>query len=180
MKKLVVAISAVCALGLYSCQDTSELESRVDALEEKVDKLSGPKVVNNPATVNNPNAQVDVTGPVAAIQFEEGEHNFGQITAGDKVNHTFKFTNTGDNPLVISNAKGSCGCTVPNWPQEPIAPGETGEIYVEFNSAGKNGNQRKSVTVTANTDPNTTQVFIVADVLKNDDAGGTPLDAHTH
>ena len=166
--KYLVIIGAVCTASLMSCQDNSELEQRVDSLEEKVDKLSAPKIINNPATINNPNSEVIVDGPVAGIQFAEQEHNFGTITAGDQVEHVFSFTNTGENPLLISNAKGSCGCTVPEYPKEPIAPGETPQMLVKFNSSGKVGNQRKSVTVTANTVPATTQVFIVSNVLKNE------------
>ena len=78
--------------------------------------------------------------------------------------HTFVFTNTGTEPLVISNAKGSCGCTVPKWPQEPIAPGETGEISVEYKPAGQSGVQTKFVTITANTNPATTQLTITGDI----------------
>ena len=74
------------------------------------------------------------------------------------------FTNTGTEPLVISNAKGSCGCTVPKWPQEPIAPGETGEISVEYKPAGQSGVQTKFVTITANTTPATTQLTITGDI----------------
>ena len=66
--------------------------------------------------------------------------------------------------MLISNAKGSCGCTVPKWPKEAIAPGASGEIQVTFNSRGKKGKQHKSVTLTANTDPANTRLYIKADV----------------
>jgi len=75
------------------------------------------------------------------------------VDQGEKVNHVYKFKNTGNEPLIISNAKGSCGCTVPSWPKEPIPVGGTGEIAVQFDSKGKKGNQSKRVTLTANTDP---------------------------
>ncbi len=98
------------------------------------------------------------TGPVTTIKYEEESFDFGMVNEGDMVKHLFKFKNTGSEPLVISNAKGSCGCTVPTWPKEPVAPGATSEISVEFNSKGKPGNQSKRVTVTANTMP--TETFI--------------------
>jgi hypothetical protein len=83
----------------------------------------------------------------------KNSHDFGSITEGEKVEHTFKFTNTGDADLVISSATASCGCTIPSPPKEPIAPGEDGEIKVEFNSAGKSAMQTKDITILANTNP---------------------------
>jgi hypothetical protein len=78
------------------------------------------------------------------------EYNWGKVTDGEIVRHTFSFTNTGTEPLQIQNARASCGCTTPNWTKEPIAPGESGEIQVEFNSKGRVGLQNKTVTVTGN------------------------------
>ena len=83
--------------------------------------------------------------------------------------HIFEFTNTSNNPLTISNAKGSCGCTVPEWPKEPIAPGEVGEIKVKYDSKGKKGKQSKTVTLTANTIPANTLITITSDVIKLED-----------
>ena len=87
------------------------------------------------------------------MNFEETEFDYGVVDQGEKVNHTYKFTNTGNEPLIISNAKGSCGCTVPSWPKEPIPVGGSGEIQVQFDSKGKKGKQSKRVTITANTEP---------------------------
>ncbi len=87
----------------------------------------------------------------AEMTFEKKEHDFGVIKPDSKVDYTFKFKNTGKEDLVISNAHGSCGCTVPEYPKEAIKPGENGEIKVSFNSAGKSGKQEKSVTLYANT-----------------------------
>ncbi len=86
------------------------------------------------------------------LDFDKTTHDFGTIDEGDVVEHTFSFTNNGDAPLVITSAKGSCGCTVPNWTKEPVAPGESGEMVVKFNSRGKRNQQNKSVRVTANTE----------------------------
>lgn len=103
-------------------------------------------------------------GPTTTIQYEGNEYEFPSVDEGEIVKHIYKFKNTGDVPLVISNCKGSCGCTVPTWPKEPIAPGANGEIKVEFNSKGKPGPQRKQVTVTANTTPTETFLVIRGDV----------------
>ena len=98
------------------------------------------------------------------FSFEEEEWNFGAIRDGDVVDHDFTFTNTGKAPLIISSAQGSCGCTVPKYSNEPIAPGSDGVISVQFNSKGKVGSQEKTVTLSANTVPNTKILKIRAQV----------------
>jgi len=122
-------------------------------------------------------------GPVTTIQYENDKFNFGMINEGELVKHVFKFKNTGTEPLVISNAKGSCGCTVPTWPKEPIPPGANGEISVEFNSKGKPGSQSKRVTVTANTNPTETFLEIGGEVKGKEqpaakDGSGAALKSH--
>ena len=100
----------------------------------------------------------------AKIDFSKEVHDYGTIENGANGQCTFEFKNTGNAPLIISNAKGSCGCTVPQCPKVPIAPGATGKIEVKFNSKGKKNKQTKKVTVTANTDPAQTILTITADV----------------
>lgn len=95
-------------------------------------------------------------GPATTIQYDQPVFDFGTIDEGEIVKHAYKFKNTGSEPLVISNAKGSCGYTVPTWPKEPVPPGGEAVINVEFNSKGKPGPQSKRVTVTANTTPTET------------------------
>lgn len=84
------------------------------------------------------------------IEFEVEVYNFDTIVQGDTVKYTFKFKNTGKSPLIISQALVTCGCTDPKFSKEPIAPGKTGTIYVEFRSAGKMGYQDKTITVKSN------------------------------
>lgn len=103
--------------------------------------------------------QVD-TPTNAKMDFESTEWDFGEIDQGDAVDYAFKFVNSGTDPLIITNAKGSCGCTVPEWPREPVAPGGTGVINVKYNSKGKKGKQNKRVTLTTNMVPSQ-QVLIV-------------------
>jgi hypothetical protein len=100
----------------------------------------------------------------AVISFDSGMYNFGKISQGEKVNHEFKFTNTGKSPLIISNATATCGCTTPDIPKEPIKPGDTGVIKVVFNSTGKMGMQDKIVTITSNANPATTEVHLIGEV----------------
>lgn len=107
--------------------------------------------------------------PATVITFEEIEHDFGTIDEGDRVEHIFEFTNTGSEPLVLEKCKGSCGCTVPECPKEPIMPGESGKIDVVFNSKGKKNSQTKRVTVTANTAPVQTTLTIKAFVTPEEE-----------
>ena len=90
----------------------------------------------------------------ADFKFDATEYNYGSIKQGDKVEYDFAFTNSGKEPLIITDARGSCGCTVPVWPKEPIKKGEKGTIHVTFNSAGKQGMQDKTVTITSNAKTN--------------------------
>jgi len=99
-----------------------------------------------------------------AMAFAQVAHDFGVITEGDVKEYSFQFKNTGNVPLHIEHAKGSCGCTVPQWPKDPIAPGGTGQIVVKFNSANKVGKNSKKVTIVANTEPISTVLTITADV----------------
>ena len=101
-------------------------------------------------------------GPTTTMVFDSYEHDFGTMDEGDAVTHVFSFTNTGSEPLILDKCKGSCGCTVPQCPKEPIAPGASGEIEVKFNSKGKKNNQTKTVTINANTDPGQTILKIKA------------------
>ncbi len=84
---------------------------------------------------------------------ETGIHDFGTLTEGDTVEHIFAFTNTGEFPLIINNITASCGCTTPDWPREPVAPGAKSSVRVRFNSRGKMGEQNKTITIFANTEP---------------------------
>ncbi len=100
----------------------------------------------------------------AQLKWENPWQEFQRDPEVEYVEATFKFTNTGSEPLIISNAKGSCGCTVPTWPKQPVPPGGQGEISVEFDTKGKPARQTKSVTVTANTTPTDTHLEITGEV----------------
>jgi len=103
-------------------------------------------------------------GPV--ITFEKNTHDFGDMFQGDQVEKTFKFTNTGNEPLIITNVQVTCGCTTKSYPRDPIAPGAKGEITLGFNSAGKMGKQNKTVTVISNaSNTDGSQITFTANVL---------------
>ena len=109
---------------------------------------------------------VKPTGPV--ITFEKKTHDFGDMIQGDKVEETFKFTNTGKEPLIITNVQVTCGCTTPKgWPRDPIPPGGKAEITLGFNSAGKMNKQNKVVTIISNaSNPDGAQISFTANVLE--------------
>ena len=108
-------------------------------------------------------------GPV--ITFSEKSHDFGKINQGDVVEYTFKFKNTGNQPLIIEGVDVTCGCTATDWPKEPIAPGKSSAITAKFNSAGKMGQQNKVITVRSNASNNPAQVSIISDVQEKPAAG---------
>ncbi len=104
--------------------------------------------------------------PKTSLKFGTMAHDFGKVKQNTENKYIFKFTNTGTQPLVISSAVGSCGCTVPEYPKEPIAPGKEGEIKVVYSPGTQEGKQQKKVTITANTEPKQTEINISADVFK--------------
>lgn len=101
----------------------------------------------------------------AEIKFEKTSHNFGTFPESEKKTCVFKFTNTGDNLLVIHQAIASCGCTVPQYPKQPIKPGESGEITVTYNGAGKfPGHFKKSITIRTNAKQEIVRLYIEGDM----------------
>lgn len=156
-----------------------------------VNKSAVSNAAANPATQPNNEASMDQQqdnqanvppepqGPKTAIQFAEMVHDFGTIDQNSTNPKTFTFTNTGENPLIISAAKGSCGCTVPSYPREPIPPGETGKIEVVYKPGKQTNQQTKTVTITANTEPAQTVLRIKANVKpgenNNPNEGSAPV-----
>lgn len=109
------------------------------------------------------NAQDQASG--AVITFKEKSVDFGDIVQGAKVEHVFTLTNTGTVPLVISNVAATCGCTVPSWPKEPVAPGKSAEIKVSFNSSGKMGKQNSVVRIYSNASEPIEKVSLISNIL---------------
>lgn len=149
----------VLFMGLIasSCQNQA-IQGDEKSVDEIMDasKITNSSIVRNPVSANDPTDTVNV----AKIEFEEDSYDFGEVDEGEVVTHVYKFTNTGKVPLVINNARSTCGCTVPSWPKDPIPPGEGGEIEVRFNTKNKKEKQQKPVTITANTYPSNTKVFL--------------------
>lgn len=156
----------ILAAGLVACAPRKDKEIDTD-------------MVNMEATASG-NAPA---GKAPQMKFESLEHDFGTISQGERVSTQFKFKNTGGTDLVISDAVGSCGCTVPDYPKKAIAPGAEDVIKVEFNSEGKQGKQQKTVTLTTNCEPPTIMLTINADVVVPAERGGdghSADDGHNH
>jgi len=98
--------------------------------------------------------------PMPVVEFERDTFNFGTVIEGEKVAYSYRFKNVGNADLIINDAKGSCGCTVPEFPKKPIKPGESNSINVVFDSKGRTGEQIKSVAIIANTEPSTFHIHL--------------------
>jgi len=148
--------------------ENTALKKDVQLLQQQVRQLKNalPKPGGRPSQggARPSNEQGQVSQGATSIAFEKTVHDFGTVKEGESVEYTFVFTNTGKEPLKIESARGSCGCTVPQWPKEPIPAGAKGEIKVSFNSNGKRGKQHKSVTIKANTNPTHSRIYIKATV----------------
>lgn len=122
----------------------------------------GKSKENNNAGVTS---ESDTVVKKTTLKFIAVEHDFGQVQEGEKVSHTFEVMNTGKADLLLQSVKPSCGCTTPNYEKKPIRPGKKGEIEVVFNTRGRPGKQRKSITVVTNTEPPNTVLFFTCEVI---------------
>tara|TARA_B100000508_G_scaffold121881_1_gene103733 strand:- start:87 stop:659 length:573 start_codon:yes stop_codon:yes gene_type:complete len=162
----------IIAIGVLTVANTVILMTDDDSVSYERTNLNTPNSTetiessfqNDLNQANNAAAVQEDLGPKTSIEFAEMEHDFGNIEQNTRNPHVFSFTNTGEHPLIISKAKGSCGCTVPSYPREPIPPGGTGEIEVVYSPGTQKNQQTKTVTITANTEPETTILRIRANV----------------
>lgn len=172
MKKYILPLLSIALLGMVSCnEEAATVTETVENTATEVSNTANEAVNNTVNQVENITKEVVNATPQAVmatttIKMNKMEHDFGTITDDAPVNTTFTITNTGKEPLVISSAKGSCGCTVPTYPTAPIAPGETGNIEVSFSPSGKAGAQNKTVTIIANTEPANTVLNVKSVVNK--------------
>ena len=127
--------------------------------------------VNAQATAAPAAKAIQVGG--AEISFEKEVHDYGVMEQNGNGQCEFVFTNTGTEPLLITNARGSCGCTVPDWPREPIAPGASSAIKVKYDTK-RLGLINKSVTITSNAETST-KIIRIKGEIKAPAAGATPI-----
>lgn len=148
-------------LFFVSCGTQSDSQVRtLTEIKTEGGSISNAAIIKNPVSLDNP---VDTVN-VAKMEFAHIRFRYGEVEEGTVVTHTFKFTNSGKAPLLISNAKSTCGCTIPEWPKEPIPTGESGEIRVKFNTENKSGNQTKPIFISANTHPSETTLYLMGTV----------------
>ncbi|WP_299101486.1 DUF1573 domain-containing protein [uncultured Winogradskyella sp.] len=150
MKKVILGLSALCMVAFTSCKEDAASKIKTENIAVAAERDAN-------------------AGDFPVISLDKKEHDFGSIENGTPVETTFKYTNTGNSLLVVSNIKSTCGCTVPsNWTKE-VAPGETGEFAVKFNGKG-NGKVSKSITMTTNTESGKEIVKISASVQADPNA----------
>lgn len=149
MNKIILAAAAIALFIACNGNKTADTAS-ADTITANVDTAA---------------AQADTTSAPAMV-FEQPKYDFGMVHEGEKVSYQFKFKNTGKSPLIISSAMASCGCTVPDYPKTPVAPGQEGVISVVFNSANQSGKQSKTITITSNSIPPVTEVYLTGEVQK--------------
>jgi hypothetical protein len=130
---------------------------------------------NSNVKLSRPNSILDSNGvaidkdSLPVISFEEDFHDFGRIKSGEKITYAFKFKNTGNSVLIISNVSTSCGCTISSYPKQPIQPGDESSVNVSFDSSGRSGLQNKSITVYTNTQPSFTLLRIQSLIVESGD-----------
>lgn len=143
MKNLILSASALCLIAFTSCKEDATSKINSDNVAEAAQRDAN-------------------SGSFPTITFDEVEHDFGTIKDGTPVETVFKYTNEGTSPLVVSDIKSTCGCTVPtDWRKEPLAPGESAEFTVKFNGKGQN-QISKAITLVTNTEKGTEAVRIKA------------------
>lgn len=143
MKKIILGLSTLCFVAFTSCKENAA---------KKIEESNVTAAAERDATASK----------FPVIEFDKKEHDFGEIESKTAVETTFSYKNTGDAPLVITDIKSSCGCTVPqDWSRAPLAPGESGDFSVKFNGSGAN-KITKTITVTANTEKGSEVVKITA------------------
>ena len=157
MKKTILLLTAILFGFVISAQDeVKKAEPVVD-----VEQVKKEEPVVTTQEVQKPEVEESLDGP--KMSFESKVVDYGKIEHNADGNREFVFTNSGTEPLIIKNAKGSCGCTVPTWPREPIAPGDTAEIGVKY-ATNRVGRFTKTITLTTNADKKPTILTIKGEV----------------
>ena len=151
MKRIILSMAALCTLAFTSCKEDAS---------KKISETNVAAAAERDATASK----------FPVIEFDKTEYDFGEIEAKTPVETVFKYKNTGEAPLVITNISSSCGCTVPeDWSREPLAPGGEGQFTVKFNGSGSN-RVSKTITVTANTEKGNETVKITAFIRPDENA----------
>lgn len=149
----------VLSLILYSCQSSTDTD-----IEKKLAGKLSADLVTNPTSLEKQKSNSSLE--IGHLSFRDTVHEFGRIHEGEVIEYEFSFTNTGKKHVLITKAEASCGCTIPTYPKEPIAPNESSIIKVQFNSSGKFGHNEKTIDITTNASPSVYVLKIIADIEK--------------
>lgn len=173
MKKTIVLLSAFALIGFTSgAQDKKKVDAKpVEKATPVMNATPAPVAAPKQAPVAAPQAATPAQNPDLSIKFKEEEHSFGNVPEGPSVNYDFEFKNIGKVPIIFSDVHGSCGCTVPTWPKEPILPGKTNKITVTYSTQGRVGQINKTVTVTSNVG---TKILKISGNVDKADSPATP------
>lgn len=146
---------------MFSCKEDQKESAKDSILTE----LGGENYADYLRTPVNADGSLDST-KMPRIKFDKDLHDFGTLNQTDKRNHTFTFTNPSNTNLYLMDVKTSCGCTVASYSNDKIGPGESGEINLNYDPKDRSGLQEKKIIVTSNAYPNTTELTIIAEILK--------------
>jgi hypothetical protein len=152
LKNMLLVLVVFFVVACNDSHSAKDENNRAQGIEGGI-----AEIIRNPVTADQ--EELD-TSRVAKITFSESTYEFKDVDAGAVVTHDFAFTNNGKVPLIISNVRSTCGCTVADWPKTAIAPGEGGVIPVRFDTKNKSGKQNKPITITANTIPAKTVIYL--------------------
>lgn len=154
MKRLLNLSVVLLCIFVSACKKEKAAPVYTDPAFHPKGNLSD--LVHNPV---RPDGSID-SSYLPVMTFRDTLYEFGTVQEGDIITKEFTFTNTGTAPLIITEAKSTCGCTIPEWPRGPIAPDSSGVITVRFNTLHRTGSQSKEVTIFANTFPNQAIVWL--------------------
>jgi Protein of unknown function (DUF1573) len=183
MKKVIIALCLSMAViganaqGVQTAHSNNTTNATAPA-KQPTPATSVPISANPAATTSGTNAPAQVDPKAGKFKFDEETHDFGEVMEGPLAEYDFEFKNVGKSPIVISEAHGSCGCTVPKWPTEPILPKHKGIIHVSYNTSGRVGQINKDVFITSNAQQNPMKLHITGTVkpkpAENKPAAPTP------
>ncbi len=157
MKNFLKVIPLVCVMSLVSCTKDQKADQLV--VEDEATVLNTP--IDN-STMET--AEAATTNPTTNIALSESQFDFGKMKKGEQKEHVYEVTNTGENPLIISQVKPACGCTVPDYTREPILPGQKGQITLKFDSSNFDGLVNKQAEVYANVEKAPIVLSFTADI----------------
>jgi hypothetical protein len=162
MKKTIVLFSTLALISLSSVAQNKDVKQ---VATDKAQTVTTPQAATPAAPAQNPDL---------SIKFNQEEHNFGNVPEGPSVSYDFEFKNIGKVPIIFSDVHGSCGCTVPTWPKEPILPGKSSKIAVTYSTQGRQGQINKTVTVTSNVG---TKILKISGNVDKADPAAVPADS---